>query len=64
MATENMKIPAAVVAIRFQMRHVEEIHVKRRYFNLAAILNWFGSEHLHHRFWCQEHHTTPTGYKI
>ena len=50
------KIPAPVVAIRVQQRRTEGIHVKRRDFELAAILNWFGSEHLHPRFGCQEHH--------
>ena len=29
---------------------------KRRHFDLAAILNWFGSEHLQDRFGCQEHY--------
>ena len=48
------KIPAPVVVLRFQ--HMEETHLNRRHFDLAAMLNWFGSEHLHYRFGCQEHH--------
>ena len=40
------KFPAPLVTIRFQ---------QRRHFDFAAILNWFGSEHLHHRFGCPEY---------
>ena len=38
------KIATPVVAIRFQQRRMEKVHVKRR-FDFTAILIWVGSEH-------------------
>ena len=52
------KIPTPIVTRRFQQASygMEEIHVKCHHFDLAAIFNLFGSEHLHHRFRCSDHH--------
>ena len=43
------KISAPGVS-RLQQRHM------RKYMEIAAILNWFSSEHLHHSFVRQDHH--------